>query len=204
MLGPWRLATMWGFLRATLLTKAVTVLMYVIMVASSCTMPVVYTIATVGPINVSGCLCSEGASTGPRDDESLSRQATTPLKPEGSATFGLDSGDSGDDIESDFSCKAHLHSSALQCWALLLPTPKLQHHYLNSPRVRGVCWAGITNKVGMQHLCPAREVAMGYLPLFFPLMLHRGAYLGLQLACWPWLLEQPVPHWAPPWGLPLP
>ena len=43
--------------------------------------------------------------------ESLSRQATTPLKPGGGAI--LDSGDSGDDIESDFSCMACLHSLAL-------------------------------------------------------------------------------------------
>ena len=56
------------------------------------------------------------------EGESLSKQATTPLKPRGSATFGTGLGDPGDDIESDFSCAACLHSSALQCWALLSPT----------------------------------------------------------------------------------
>ena len=58
--GPWRLAAIQGFPRATLPTKVVTVSMYVTPVASSWTMQVVYTIATVGPINVSGYLGSGG------------------------------------------------------------------------------------------------------------------------------------------------
>ena len=56
MVGPWRLATMQGLLRATLPTKAVTMSMYVTPVASSWTIWVAYTVATVGSINVSGCL----------------------------------------------------------------------------------------------------------------------------------------------------
>ena len=58
--GPWRLAAMQGFLRATLPTKAVTISMNVTLVTSSWTMWVGYTIATVGPINVMGCLVSVG------------------------------------------------------------------------------------------------------------------------------------------------
>ena len=57
---PWRLATMWGFLRATLPTEAFTVSTYVTLVASSWTMQVAYIVATVGPVNVSGCLISQG------------------------------------------------------------------------------------------------------------------------------------------------
>ena len=112
---------MQGFLRATLPTEAVTMSMYVTLVASSWTIQVAYSVATVGPANVSGCLGSGGASMGAREGESLSRQATIPLKPGGSATFGMGSRDSSDDVKSYFSCMAHLHSLALQCWALLPP-----------------------------------------------------------------------------------
>ena len=79
---------MQGFLRATLPTKVATVSMYVTLVALSWTIWVAYTVATVGPTNVSGCLGSGGALTGAREGKSLSRQATTALKPGGSATFG--------------------------------------------------------------------------------------------------------------------
>ena len=58
--GPWRLATMQQFPRATLPTEVVTMSMYVTPVASSWNMQVAYIIATVGPINVSGCLGSGG------------------------------------------------------------------------------------------------------------------------------------------------
>ena len=58
--GPGRLATMWGFLRATLPTEAVTMSMYVTPVALSWTMQVAYTVGTVGPVNVSGSLGSGG------------------------------------------------------------------------------------------------------------------------------------------------
>ena len=142
-LGPWRLVAMWGFPRATLPTKAVTMSMYVTPVASSWTIWIAYTVATVGPVNVSGYLGSREASTGAREGESLSRQATTPLNLGGSATFGMGSRNSGDDVESYFSCVACLHSLALWCWALLPPALQLQHHHLNSPRVRGAFLAGI-------------------------------------------------------------
>ena len=71
--GPRRLAAMWGFLRATLPTKAATMSMYVTPVALSWTIQVAYTIVTVGPTNVSGCLGSMGASMGAEEGESLSR-----------------------------------------------------------------------------------------------------------------------------------
>ena len=50
---------------------------------------------------------------GASEHESLSRQAVTPLKPGGSVTYGMGLGDPGDDVESNFSCMACLHSSAL-------------------------------------------------------------------------------------------
>ena len=65
MVGPWRLATMQGFPRATLPTKTVTMSMYVTPVASSWTMQVAYTVGTVGPINVLGCLVSRGPQQEP-------------------------------------------------------------------------------------------------------------------------------------------
>ena len=99
--------------------------------------------STVGPANVSGCLGSGGALTGAREGKSLSRQAATPLKPGGSVTFGMGSRDSGDDVESSFSCTVCLLSSTLQCWPLLPPTLWLWQCCLNLPRVRGVCLAEI-------------------------------------------------------------
>ena len=83
-----RVVTMQGFLRATLPTEAVTMSMWVTPVALSQTMWVAYIIVTMGSINISGCLISRSASMGASEGESLSRQATTPLKPEGSVTFG--------------------------------------------------------------------------------------------------------------------
>ena len=56
MVGPWKLATMQGFPRTTLPTKVVTMSMYVTPVASFWTIWVAYTVATVDPINASGCL----------------------------------------------------------------------------------------------------------------------------------------------------
>ena len=46
-------------------------------------------------------------------DESLHRQVVTPLEPGGGVILGTGSGDPGGDVESDFSCMAFLHSSAL-------------------------------------------------------------------------------------------
>ena len=109
---------------------------------------------------------------GAREGESLSRQAATPLKPGGSAISSLGLGDTGDDVKSDFSCMAHLCSSALQCWALLPHTPAaiLLPQLIKS-------WRGPPSgdhQVGwMQHLHPAREVAMGHLPLYSLLMPHK-------------------------------
>ena len=104
---------MQGFLRATLPTEAVTMSMYVTLVASSWTMLVTCIIVTVGSANVSGCLILGGVSMGAREGESLSRKAATPLKPRGRMTFGMGSGDSGDDVESNFSCMGCLHSSTV-------------------------------------------------------------------------------------------
>ena len=85
---------------------------------------------------------------GARKGESLSWQATALLKPGFGAMSSLGSGDPGDDVESDFSCAACLHSLAHWHWALLLPTLWLQHCHLNSQRGRGVYPVGITGQVG--------------------------------------------------------
>ena len=45
-------------------------------------------------------------------DELLISQAATPLKPGGGATSGLGLGDSSDNVESDYSSMALLHSSS--------------------------------------------------------------------------------------------
>ena len=78
MVGPWGLATMWGFLRAILSTESVTVSKYVTPVASSWTMQVAYTIATVGPINVSGCL---GSGRPQQEPEKVNPSAGRPQPP---------------------------------------------------------------------------------------------------------------------------
>ena len=189
MVGLWRLATMWGFPRDTLPTEVVTMSMYVTPVASSWTMQVAYTITTVGPINLSGHL-GLGGSMGAGEGESLSRQTTTPLKPGGSVTFGLALGNSGDDVEADFSCMA------LQWWALLPPALRWQHHCLNSPWFRGFAqWGSLTG----QDAAPLSSQGSCYgVPSSF-LSPHatQGWYLALQPAHWLGLLEWLVPHQAP-------
>ena len=79
---------------------------YVTPVASSWIIWVAHTVATVGPMNVSGCLGSGGASMGAGECESLSRQAKTPLKPGGGVTLGRGSRDSSDGDESSSSSVA--------------------------------------------------------------------------------------------------
>ena len=78
MLDPWRFSTMQGFLRATVPTEAVTMSMYVTLVALSWTMQVAYTIATVGSANVSGCLGSGGPQQEP---ERVNHSAGRPQPP---------------------------------------------------------------------------------------------------------------------------
>ena len=180
MVGPWRLATMWGFLRATLPMETVTMSIYVTPVASSWTMWVVYIISTVGPANVSGCLVSEGASREAGDGESLSRHATTPLKPGGSAISGLGSGDPGNDVELDF-CSACFGSLTCWCWALL-PTLWLLHHCLSLPRVRGVHPVEITSQAGCSTSVQPGNVAPWNFHLFLFPHATKGGYLTPQLA----------------------
>ena len=111
---------------------------------------------------------------GAREGESLSRQATTPLKPGGVTTSGLGSGDPGDDVKSDFSCMTHMHSLACWCWLLLLPALQPWHCQLNSLRVGGVHPVGDHWLGGMQYLHPARKVVPWNFPLFSLLVPHRG------------------------------
>ena len=75
--GTWGLATMQGFPRATLPIEAVTMSMYVTLVALSWTMWVAYIVATVGPINVSGCL----GSGGPQWEPERGNPSTVRLQP---------------------------------------------------------------------------------------------------------------------------
>ena len=89
-----------------------------------------------------------GASMRAGEGDSLSKQAATPLKPGVGATFGMGSGDPGDDSESYFCYTACLHSSTLQHWTLLPPTLWLQHLCLNSPRVREISLAEVASWVG--------------------------------------------------------
>ena len=112
------------------------------------------------------------------EGDSLSKQAVTPLKPRGGATFGTGSGDPGDDSELDLSCAACLHSSALWCQAS--PTLWLQCLHLNSLGGGGISPADHWLD-GMQYLCPSREITMGSLSLSLVFTLHRG---NIWLSCW--------------------
>ena len=66
-------------------------------------MQVVHIIATAGSAIISSCMVSMGALMANVGDESLHRQATTPLKLGGKAISSLGLGDPGGDADSDFS-----------------------------------------------------------------------------------------------------
>ena len=147
-------------------------------------MQVVYTIITVSSINISGCLISGGASTRAGKGDSLSKQAATPLKPRGGATFGTGLGDPGDDSESNFFCVACLHSSTLWCWALLPPALWLWHLHLNSLRVREISQAEVAGQAGCSTSVQPGKSLWGTSP--FPLSsCHTGGIsdspAGLQM-----------------------
>ena len=199
--GPGRLAAMQGFLRATLPTEVVTMSMYVSPVALSWTMQAAYIIVTVSSANVSGCLISGGPQWEP---ERVIPQLAghNPLRPGGSVTFSLGSGDPGDDVETNFSCTACLHSSALWCQALLPLALRLWHLCLNSLRAGGVCLVGITDWAGCNTSVQPGKLLWGTSPFSFS-PCCTGGYLAPLLACWWWPSEWLVPHQAPPWGPPL-
>ena len=82
----------------------------------------------------------------------------------------------------------HLHSLALQCWALLPCTLAVASAPQHTETQKGLSY-GDHRPEGMQHLLPAREGVIGYLYLFFLLMLHRRNI---------WLFSQPAGygHWG--------
>ena len=144
-----------------------------------------HTAVTIGPVNISGCLGSRGASTGAREGESLSRQAATPLKPGGSATLGTGSGLSGDGDKSSSSSVACWHSLALWCWALLPPVLWLWCLCLNLLRVRGACPAGPWFERGAAPPSSQESCYEVPSPLLSP-HIAQGEQLALQSAHWPW------------------
>ena len=58
--GPWEVGCHVGIPEGHSPTEAVTVSMYITLVALSWTMQVAYIIVTVGPFNISGCFISGG------------------------------------------------------------------------------------------------------------------------------------------------
>ena len=178
MVGPWRLATMWGFLRATLPTEVVTMSMYVTLMTLSWTMQVVYTVATVGPINVLGCLVSGGLNRGQRGW--IPQQVGhTSLEVWRWCNLGLEGLWWWHRVWLLLHGPLVLFGSLMPgcpspCFLAAVLPPQLTKSW-RGPSGRGH-WPG-----WMQHLSPTGEVTMGCLPLLSLLMPHRGDI---------WLLSQ--------------
>ena len=66
----------------------------------------------MGSTNIAGCLALGDVSVLASEGDTLSKQATTPLKPSSGITLDLGSGNPGDDSDPNLSCLALLHSSA--------------------------------------------------------------------------------------------
>ena len=174
--------------------------MYITPVASSCTIWVVYIVATAGPAITLGDLVTGGTSMGTGEGGLLISQATTSLKPGGGATSGLGSGDPRDDVKSDFSSVALLHSLACWCWALLPPELWLWWCCLNLPRVGGVCPVGVTSQAGCSTCIQPGKLVHGT-SLLSPFSCCIEGCLAHQLAPWQWPSKWLVQQWAPLQGL---
>ena len=102
-----------GAPRATHPTEVLMVSIYVIPVASSCTMWLVHIMATVGSIATSICRGYRGAFLAFTSDRSLHRQSITSQKPGGGATSHAVSRGPVDGMGSGFVLSLHRHSSTL-------------------------------------------------------------------------------------------
>ena len=144
-LGVW--AAGWVHLRATHPMEVVTISIYVIPEASSCTMWLAHTIATAGSTTASGCVASRGALKAVAGDRSLCRQAITSLKPRGRVTTCIGSGDLGE-VESCSVCLTCKHSSSLWHQALLASELWWWCLCLDLLKAREACPVAVTNQEG--------------------------------------------------------
>ena len=151
--------------------------------ASSCTIWLVDRVATAGPTKMLGGLVSGGASVGGQRGW-IPYQAGCNLPKAWRWCYPqIRHGDPHDDIELDSLSAAILLSSDCQCWALLPTELWIWQHCLNSPRVGGVCLAGITSCAGC-----ITSVQPGWLLL--------GTFLSFPTSCC--IEGYLAPQWAPP------
>ena len=148
MVGPRAWVARWGPPRATHPTEVVTVSMYIIPVASSCTMQLVHIMATVSSIVVSSPRGSRDALRVVANDRSLCRQAITFQKPGGDATSCTISRGLVGDVDSCFVSSTCWHSSALWHQALLPPDLWLWGLCFDSQGIRGACPVAVTSQEG--------------------------------------------------------
>ena len=146
--GSWGLIAKQGPPRATHPTEVVTISMYVIPMASSCTMQLVHIVATASPIVTSSHRDSRGTSKAVAGDGSLHRQAITSQKPGGGTTSCAISRGPVGDMDSGFVSSTHWCSSTLQHQDLLPPELWLQGLHLDSWDIRGACPAAVTGLEG--------------------------------------------------------
>ena len=144
-LGVW--VAGWLHSRATQPMEVVTISIYVIPEASSCTMQLVHNVATVGSPIASDCMCFRGTSKVVTGDGPPHRQAITSSKPGGRATTCIGSRDLGEG-ESHSACSTCKCSSVLWHQALLASELQWQCLCFTSPKMGEACPMAETGQEG--------------------------------------------------------